>query len=312
MTTSVCMAVYNGERFIREQLLSIANQTCRPDEVILCDDGSTDGTIEIIEAFLNEHHLTDSWKLYRSEQNKGYPGNFYYAISLCTGDVVYLADQDDIWHKQKIEKMNLILSQEKEMKVIACKFGLIDETGGNIRTLMAPTHAGDTGTRRQISIADVFYKCEWPGMVMAFRREWYQRTCAVNGQSKIPHDFMIAACAAETGQFVQLDEELAWHRRHENNAGEEEHRLRRLLNKSRKLREIEKYLDILKHFEQEKALHTEEGNNALKRKLKAMQGRYSALQSGKIKDVLDNARQNKEQVRLATVVCDLLIVKRKR
>ncbi len=308
MKISVCMGIYNGEKYIEEQLMSILQQTIKADEVILCDDNSKDRTVEIVQNFISRNHLQERWKLFQNSENKGYPGNFYYAMSLCTGDVVFLADQDDIWHKEKIQKMVQLTEKHPEAKAVCCKFGLIDADGNDIHTVMAPTQTRGTGQARNVMISDVFYKCEWPGMVMAYRNDWYQTWKREN--LKIPHDFAVSARAAEEQGFLQLDEELAYHRRHDNNAGGEEYRFSRLLNKERKLKEIEAYLDILHGFEKEDVLQTEEGENALQHKLASMQGRYDALLSGKICRVIQNAWRQRQQVRLATVLCDLAIVKK--
>ena len=76
MTISVCMCTYNGEKYILPQLESIHAQTVAPDEVIICDDNSTDQTVSIIRDFIKEHGLEDTWSLHCNEENKGYPGNF--------------------------------------------------------------------------------------------------------------------------------------------------------------------------------------------------------------------------------------------
>ena len=319
MTTSVCMTTYNGEKYIEEQLMSILHQTHRAEEVILCDDNSTDQTVAIIGKFVEDHSLQDSWKLYQNEENKGYPGNFYYAMSLCSKDVVFLADQDDIWHVKKLERMCRALADRPAAKAICCKFGLIDAEGEAIFALMAPSHSRETGKLREVEVGEVFYKCEWPGMVVAYRNEWYQQWQQHSGRhdsiipyeynSNIPHDFLVCARAAEEKGFWQVDEVLAYHRRHDSNAGGEEHRIRRLLNKSRKLTEIKNYLQILEAFQQEKVLQTEAGRAALDEKYCTMKDRYEALNSGKVSQVLRNAGRHRGNVRLATLLCDLVIVR---
>jgi glycosyltransferase involved in cell wall biosynthesis len=90
---SLAMPTYNGERFLREQLDSIYNQTIVPDEVIVVDDCSTDGTISILEEYKKKYGL----KYWVNEKNLGYNKNFEKAISLCTGDYIALSDQDDVW-----------------------------------------------------------------------------------------------------------------------------------------------------------------------------------------------------------------------
>ena len=310
MKISVCMGTYNGEKYILQQLQTIYEQSRKSDEVILCDDGSKDDTVKIIRKFIQEKHLQECWTLYENEVNKGYPNNFYYAMSLCSGDVVFLADQDDLWHKDKIKILTEHLEANEDAKCVCCKFELVDEAGANIHTMMAPTSSGESKTARQVTIEDVFYKCEWPGMVMAYRNDWYKAWAPAEGETEIPHDFLVCARAAEEGGFVQLDESLAYHRRHENNTGGEEHRISRLLNKERKLKEIEDYLKILEGFQKE-VLVTERGRVALADKLRSMKGRYEALQSRKITKVLGNAWRNRKQTRVATVVCDVVICKGK-
>ena len=310
MTISVCMGLYNGERYIKEQLLSILYQTRQPDEVILCDDGSTDRTVELVRDFINNNRLEKKWKLYVNEKNKGYPANFYDAMELCDGDIVFLSDQDDVWAKEKLERMLQGMESHPGAKAVCCKFGLIDAKGEQIHTIMQPAKSKGSGIWKRVTVEDVFYKCEWPGMVVAYRNEWY-RSRKERKKLSVPHDFFVCAAAAEEEGFWQLDEELAWHRRHESNAGGEEHRLKKLLNKERKLREIEEYLRILEAFEGEGALKTKRGRKALSEKRISMEGRYEALKSGKIGRVLKNARENWGNVRLAALVCDLMIVRQR-
>ena len=309
MTVSVCMGTYNGETYIEQQLNTILQQTKAPEEVILCDDRSTDSTVSIIEQFIRKNGLDGKWKLYRNKINKGYPSNFYYACSLCNEEIVFLADQDDIWKNDKIEKMCRVMEENHRAKSICCKFNLMDEKEQEIHSIMAPTHAHETGEVRNVPIEEIFYKCQWPGMVMAYRRDWYESW--TKGNYQIPHDFLIAARAAEEGGFFQLDETLAYHRRHDHNIGGEEHHIRKLLNKDRKLKEIQDYLQILQQFLKEEVLTTETAKLLLNRKTTGMQQREAALQSGRISAVIKNAWKNRKYVRLATAVCDVMIVKQR-
>ena len=313
---SVCMGVYNGETYLREQLQSVADQTRAADQVILCDDCSKDRSAALITDFISTLKASDGWKLVCNEQNKGYPDNFYYAMSLCCGDIVFLADQDDIWAPQKIERMTALLEENRQMLALCCKFDLIAADGSDLHTVMQPARSKNTGSLRRIDCNGVFYKCEWPGMVIAYRREWYEKrleqwrrkNAASESYPAIPHDFLICAWAAEDDGFYQLDEAYAWHRRHDSNTGKEEHRLSRLINRDRKLREIEEYNAILDCFEEQRIMQTDHGNQALQEKHSVMRDRYEALKSGKASRVLRNARKNRRFTRAATFICDLLIV----
>jgi glycosyltransferase involved in cell wall biosynthesis len=100
-TVSVVMTTYNGELFLREQLDSILCQTYPIHELIVQDDCSTDNTVEIIKEYATRHPFI---KLYVNEHNLGFNKNFKTAVMKATGDYVAIADQDDIWFPEKIEK----------------------------------------------------------------------------------------------------------------------------------------------------------------------------------------------------------------
>ena len=400
MTVSVCMGIYNGEKYIEEQLDSILRQTRRAEEVILCDDCSTDRTVEIVRLFIERNGLQESWRLYCNGENRGYPGNFYYVMGLCAGDVVFLADQDDVWAETKLERMCAVLEEHPEAEVLACKFGLMDGEGERIHAVMAPSRSLGTRKLRQVGLREIFRKYQWPGMVLAYRNGWYRergmgicgqespgpcgeygsrshedvgqcgeernRSCEDAGpcgeygsrsredaghrgeygsqsredaghrgeygsrshedagqcgedrsgpcgngglEFRVPHDIFLCAMAAEEGAFFHMDEELAHHRRHDSNTAAEEHRLGKLLQRERKLWEIEKYLRMLGEFEERRVLRTEAGKRILREKTRAMEGRYEALQSGRIWQVLRAAARDWRQVRAVAVVCDLMIVR---
>ena len=107
---SIAMTTYNGARFVEAQLRSILEQTRQPDEIVICDDGSRDDTVNIIRRIIKTSG-TDRIRLIENEQNLGYIRNFYKAISLTKGDYVFLADQDDIWHRDKIEKSMAVMER---------------------------------------------------------------------------------------------------------------------------------------------------------------------------------------------------------
>ena len=108
---SVVMATYNGEKFIEEQLQSIYAQTLRPDEVLIFDDRSTDGTVKIVRDFIEKNGLSDYWKLSINEKNKGFFRNFMDGAFTAHGDTIYFSDQDDNWDIKKIEKLEECLKQ---------------------------------------------------------------------------------------------------------------------------------------------------------------------------------------------------------
>lgn len=98
---SIALCTYNGERYIAEQLESLINQTRQPDEIIICDDQSKDNTVIVAKRVLNSWQ--GKWKIIVNDKNLGYKKNFQKAISLCSGEFIFLSDQDDVWDKRKLE-----------------------------------------------------------------------------------------------------------------------------------------------------------------------------------------------------------------
>lgn len=125
---SIVMTTYNGSSFIGEQLNSILQQTLAPDEVIIQDDNSTDGTAEIVRNFLKEHDL-NSWKLFVNRKNLGWTSNFFDALKKSSGTIVFCSDQDDVWLPEKIETMTNIMLQNPSILSLTCNRIVIDESG---------------------------------------------------------------------------------------------------------------------------------------------------------------------------------------
>ena len=100
MRISIAMATYNGAKYLQEQLDSFLQQTRLPDELVVCDDDSADGTIKILEAFRQKAPFAVN--IYKNDKNLGHIRNFEKALSLCSGDLIFISDQDDLWDKRKI------------------------------------------------------------------------------------------------------------------------------------------------------------------------------------------------------------------
>ncbi|MDM0906261.1 glycosyltransferase family 2 protein [Clostridium perfringens] len=98
MKISVCMATYNGGKYIKEQIESILSQLGENDELIISDDISKDNTIDIINSF-NDKRI----KIYYNKENHGFVRNFENALRKAKGDIIFLSDQDDIWMNDKVQ-----------------------------------------------------------------------------------------------------------------------------------------------------------------------------------------------------------------
>ncbi len=122
---SIAMAVYNGDRFIGEQLESFVRQTRLPDELVVSDNASTDRTVEIVRDFAARAPFPV--RLYNNDSNLGVTKNFERAIRECSGDTIFLSDCDDVWYADKILRMELTLTGFPEAVMVICDAHLVDE-----------------------------------------------------------------------------------------------------------------------------------------------------------------------------------------
>jgi glycosyltransferase involved in cell wall biosynthesis len=119
------MCVYNGEKYLPEQLESIVCQTLQPDEVNIFDDCSTDSTVSVISEFIRKHNLPN-WHININRYNKGWRLNFYDALSNCNGDYIFFCDQDDIWYPNKISTMINAMNNNPGILVLSGLYDTVD------------------------------------------------------------------------------------------------------------------------------------------------------------------------------------------
>src|SRR5579863_3313404 len=124
---SVCMAAYQGENYISLQLCSILEQLSADDEVIVVDDGSTDRTCGEVSALQDTRLL-----LVQNQKNQGVLRAFETALSRCTGEIVFLSDQDDLWLPKKVEMVLDAFRLDPDLALVASDAILIDEEGAKI------------------------------------------------------------------------------------------------------------------------------------------------------------------------------------
>lgn len=123
---SIAMAAYNGEKYIKEQLDSYCKQTVLPDELVVCDDCSTDSTLEILKEF--QKNAPFKTIIIRNEKNLGSTKGFEIALRNTTGDWICLSDQDDVWKENKIEEyIKAIKDSDEKVGLIYCDYEIVDE-----------------------------------------------------------------------------------------------------------------------------------------------------------------------------------------
>lgn len=131
MKISVALCTYNGAKYLSQQIDSILKQQGHiTNEIIVCDDKSTDDTLKILAKYKDLHPTI--FKIHSNEINLGSTKNFEKAISLCSGDYIFLSDQDDIWKKDKIEQVLAIFKKYPDAEGVFSNANLIDNNGNQI------------------------------------------------------------------------------------------------------------------------------------------------------------------------------------
>ncbi len=214
MQISVCIATYNGAKYIRPQLNSILQQLRDEDEVIVSDDGSTDNTLDLIltysdpriKLFTHSRSLNDNGKHISNRITT----NFENALLHATGDIIFLADQDDIWEKTKVkeiltvfetQKVNLILHdailKDEQKNVLADSyFKIVKSKPGFLKNMI---------------------KNSYLGCCMAFDKNTLKNSLPFP-RHLIAHDMWLGLIAERTGNVAFIDQKLITYQRHSSTA----------------------------------------------------------------------------------------------
>lgn len=268
MKISVVMATYNGEQFLREQLDSIRLQTRAVDELIMCDDGSADRTVAIAKEYIEEYNLGDCWKMVVNERNLGYANNFNKVTLLATGDLIFFADQDDVWKEDKVQIMADIMEGHKDCQVL-CTDYVPWFYGDNAQD--APKKVldkmPDNGVLEKIAIAPKSLYIGAIGCCMCVRKEFYHviKKYWFDGWAQDDRMWKLAQCA--DGCYI-LHKNLIKHRLHGNNT-----------STYGKYHTVEKRVKLFEHM-----LHADE----------------------KMKEMLEDKEARQKEVRIVTKHIDMM------
>lgn len=210
---SVCMATYNGERFLREQIDSILCQLNPEDELIISDDGSTDGTLEIIASYQDSrikllHHKKKANSYFKQTPVLCATRNFCDALQYVHGEYVFLADQDDIWHKDKIE---ICVEHLRKFYFVMSNFSIIDGNGVQIVELFYSKNPF-----KKTVISNLLFP-HFIGCCCCFRRDILKWVLPVS-QRIYSHDLWIGIIAIHFFDVCFLNLPLIHHRIHSSNA----------------------------------------------------------------------------------------------
>ncbi|MDD2285775.1 MAG: glycosyltransferase family 2 protein [Paludibacter sp.] len=199
------MAVYNGEKFLKEQLESILCQLSRSDEVIIVDDKSTDSSLKIIRSFQDKRI-----KIFSNEKNIGVIKSFERAIEKASGDFIFLSDQDDVWMPDKVTTMIAAFDSPKILGVVsdAVVVGPCLEILNDSFFSLRKSGPG---------LVKNFYKNSFVGCCMAIKKETKKLILPFPKLISM-HDEWIGFVLSISGKVKFIPEKLIMYRRHGNNA----------------------------------------------------------------------------------------------
>jgi glycosyltransferase involved in cell wall biosynthesis len=215
MEISVAMCTYNGASFLPEQLESIATQNRLPDELIICDDHSSDETRDILNDFAAQASFPV--RLVFNEENIGTVNNFEQSISLCKGDVIVLADQDDVWYPHKLMRFDTVFSRQPAVGLVFTDADMVDEnltpTGTRLWQHTFKAHEqeqfrGDNAFRVLLERNVV------TGATMAFRADYKDLILPIPTDVPRLHDGWIALMIAAVAPVRFIAEPLIKYRQH--------------------------------------------------------------------------------------------------
>lgn len=207
---SVCIATYNGEKYIEKQLESILSNIKAEDEIIISDDGSSDNTLNII----NKLKIKNSnIKVIKGPQ-KGVVLNFQNAINHATGDYIFLSDQDDIWEENKVECVMKYFQQH--YTIVVHDASIINGNEKIIETSFFKIRGSGSGILKN------FIKNTYIGCCMAFTRELKNYILPIPQNIEM-HDWWIGLLGEIYGKPIFIQDKLIKYRRHENNVSQMHH-----------------------------------------------------------------------------------------
>lgn len=209
---SVCIATYNGGRFIREQLDSILPQLTGDDEIVICDDGSTDETLPVAESY-SEPRI----RIQRNSARLGHAQNFMKAIAMARGDYIALSDQDDIWVEGRLAKMLDLLEGLPPGSLVIGEFITVDEANRECPSHLNGLALGEPSFSGFVQLARILSgRVKYFGCTFVFGRELAGYFDPMPRRIEA-HDVWIAINACLFSRLVHCRENTLRHRLHERN-----------------------------------------------------------------------------------------------
>lgn len=165
-TVSVIVPTYNGEKYIERFLDSLLKQERQPNEVIFRDDRSTDNTVDIVEHFIKEHDISN-WKISVNDENVGWRKNFQLLLSNVESDIIFFADQDDIWYSQKIKYMVECFELNSKIRVLSSDYDIDTSLGSEVQFGLLELESQSDSIVKKVKFSKNNFTIKRPGWTFA-------------------------------------------------------------------------------------------------------------------------------------------------
>ncbi len=211
---SVCITTFNGEKFIEEQVLSILSQLNIKDEIIVSDDGSKDNTINILSNIKDKRlKIISNDKANIGPKHKysfaKITNNFTNALTIAKGDIIFLADQDDIWLPNKVETVCQLFDNNPTATLVIHDCTVIDQHKNILHKSYFNLNQSSKGFIKNI------INCSYLGCCMAFKKELLDQSTPI--PSNVPHDIWLGLIAEWNTNVIFCHTPLLLYRRHTQN-----------------------------------------------------------------------------------------------
>lgn len=213
MNLSVSMITFQGAAYLKAQMDSILGQSIPVHEIIVCDDGSTDGTLEILAAYKASYPQI---QLYFNEKNLGTVANMQQCLRMMSGDIIFLADQDDVWLPNKVEKTITFFQENPSADAVFSNADIINEVGEKVKDMTLWDIIGFPHDQVELSDFERRVDNVVTGAGLAFKRDPSLIEKDIPQMPGLLHDGWIGLYFAAKNALMANPEKLFQYRSHAN------------------------------------------------------------------------------------------------
>lgn len=225
LRVSVVLCCYNGSEFVEAQVESVLNQSQPPDELMICDDASTDGTLDLIRRIAKQ--WSGTIRFIQNKRTVGFVKNFEKGITQASGDIVFLSDQDDVWLPSRLEKINEVFLKLPEHGMVFSDATVVNNRLRPLGYTLYSRHV-KPDLRDGRVLSSFIRKIDINGCTIAFRTKFRKYFLPFPGQFW-GHDHWITFIMGVISKIYMLDEPLMLYRRHSVSMGNDPNLERRYL-----------------------------------------------------------------------------------